>query len=93
MTNFNTITDQVFSVKNQQLLEEHKDFFKLISDEWAGFQQWRKAGRKVRKGAKACQIKIVCTKKMKNKEGEEEKKAVIKNLYVFNKEMTEAIEK
>jgi len=93
MMNYNSLTEAVYSVANQESLEGFKLITGVKSDEWAGFQQWIKIGRKVKKGAKGAQIKIVVTKKIKNKDEEDEKKTVCKNLYVFNKDMTETIEK
>ena len=46
---------------------------------------------KVRKGAKGCKIFMVCDKKVKVKSGEDEKKKVVKALYVFNLDHTEEI--
>lgn len=63
--------------------------FALTSDQWAGFHQWKQVNRKVKKGAKGCKIFMVCDKKIQNSKGEEDKKKVVKALYVFNLEHTE----
>jgi antirestriction protein ArdC len=89
--NINTVTESVYSISNQNHLEEHKVLFQLGSDKWAGFKQWNELGRKVKKGAKGCKIFMVCDKKDKDKEGKEKKKKVLKVLYVFNKDHTEEI--
>ncbi|WP_238986568.1 ArdC family protein [Vibrio vulnificus] len=52
MCNINAVTQSVYSAKNQELLDEHKQKFALSSEQWAGFRQWVEAGRKVKKGAK-----------------------------------------
>ncbi|MBJ7536971.1 DUF1738 domain-containing protein [Marinomonas sp. C1424] len=93
MENFNVVTHGVYSTQNQKFLEEHKVNFGLESSQWAGFHQWKEAGRKVKKGAKGCKIFMVCDKKTgdKTKEGKDDKKKVLKALYVFNIEHTEAI--
>ncbi len=93
MENFNALTNAAYSTFNQNHLEEHKETYVLESNEWAGFNQWKKLDRKVKKGAKGCKIFIVCDKKEKaKKEGEEDtKRQVLKSLYVFNKEHTEEI--
>ena len=84
--NINTVTELVYSISNQNHLEEHKVLFQLGSDEWTGFKQWNELGRKVKKGAKDCKIFMVCDNK--DKEGKEK---VLKALYVFNKDHTEEI--
>lgn len=89
MENFNAVTTSLYSVSNQTHLEDHKEAFSLESNEWAGFQQWKSQDRQVSKGAKGCKIFMVCEKKVKGKSGEEEKKKVLKALYVFNKDHTE----
>ncbi|MGY5652176.1 ArdC family protein [Vibrio cincinnatiensis] len=93
-SNFNVVTMSVYSNKNQELLDEHKQLFDLVSSEWAGFRQWVDIGRKVKKGSKGCQIIMLCDKKIEStkKQEEEEKRKVIKTLYVFNKDQTEAFE-
>ena len=92
MNNFNTVTNHSYSASNQKHLDDHKNLFNLTSDEWAGFNQWKEKGRKVRKGAKACTIYIICEKKFINsKTNEEEKREVVKGLKVFNLEHTEEI--
>jgi antirestriction protein ArdC len=93
MENFNAVTTSFYSEINQGHLEEHKENHDLSSNEWAGFHQWKDAGRKVKKGAKGCKIFMVCDKKTgkKNEEGEDDKKKVLKSLYVFNIDHTEEI--
>ena len=89
MQNFNAITGAVYSIYNQNHLEEHKVAFGLDADGWAGFYQWKEKGRKVKKGAKGCKIFMICEKKQQAASGEEEKKKVMKALYVFNIQHTE----
>lgn len=91
MENFNAATKHTYSVANQEHLEKHKAAHELASNEWAGFHQWARVDRKVKKGAKGCKIYIICEKKEKAKGGKEEKRKVVKSLYVFNKEHTETI--
>lgn len=92
MNNFNSVTKEIYSLNNQAHLEEHKEQFELSSDEWAGFKQWKIAGRKVVKGAKGCKIFIVCEKKMEAKEGEETKKRqVVIARHVYNLDHTEKV--
>jgi antirestriction protein ArdC len=92
MENFNVSTKALYSVSNQGHLEEHKENFDLTANEWAGFHQWKTIGRKVKKGAKGCKIFMVCEKKVDNKNGKtDEKKKVLKALYVFNIEHTEEV--
>jgi len=91
MNNINAVTKATYSVNNQAHLEDHKEAFNLASDLWAGFHQWKEQGRKVKKGAKGCKIFMVCEKKVKTKSGEDEKKKVVKALYVFNLDHTEEI--
>ncbi|WP_444891747.1 ArdC family protein [Microbulbifer sp. DLAB2-AA] len=91
MKNYNAVTDAAYSIYNQNHLEEHKVLHELDSDAWAGFKQWQEKGRKVKKGAKGCKIFMVCEKKQENAKGEEEKKQVMKALYVFNYQHTEEI--
>ena len=91
MNNFNAITKQPYSSINQDALEEHKEYIEVESDEWAGFQQWKQAGRQVVKGATACKILMVCEKKETSKNGEEKKRKVLKALHVFNREQTKEI--
>ena len=70
----------------------HKEAFEMTSDDWAGFHQWKDQGRKVKKGAKGCKIFMICEKKVKAKNSDDDtKKKVLKALYVFNKEHTEEI--
>ena len=45
-----------------------------------GFQQWKKAGRKVKKGAKAFHILAPITRKVKSEDPEEEYKLIILGL-------------
>lgn len=92
MENFNATTNSFYSANNQEHLEVHKEQYDLGSNEWAGFHQWKEAGRKVKKGAKGCKIFMICDKKDEVKEGEEQTKSkVLKALYVFNKSHTEEI--
>ena len=91
MNNSNALTQAIYSTSNQQHLEEHKESYSLESDQWAGFNQWKDCGRQVKKGAKGCKIFIICEKKVKAKNGTEEKKKVLKALYVFNLNHTEDI--
>jgi antirestriction protein ArdC len=93
MENFNAITNHVYSEKNQIELEDHKDEYGLDSDLWAGFTQWKTKGRKVCKGEKGCAIKMIGTKKTKNKLGEEKKKTFPVIKHVFNILQTEEIGK
>lgn len=95
MCNINAVTQSVYSAKNQELLDEHKQKFALSSEQWAGFRQWVEAGRKVKKGAKGCEIFMVCEKSGKRRQArgdEDKKRQVIKSVYVFNKDHTEALE-
>ena len=91
MNNFNSVTSSVYSANNQKFLEEHKEAFSLHSDEWAGFKQWQQKGRKVTKGAKGCKVFMLCEKKIEKASGEDDKKTVLKGLYVFNFEHTEEV--
>lgn len=88
--NTNSVTQAVYSTKNQDIMDGHKKANGLKSNEWAGFHQWRKADRKVKKGAKGCAILMVCDKKKESKEGKESKFKVCKRVYVFNFDHTEA---
>lgn len=93
MENFNAVTGAFYSETNQAHLEDHKEAYELESDQWAGFHQWKEAGRKVKKGAKGCKIYMVCDRKTgkTDDKGDDEKKKVLKALYVFNREHTEEI--
>jgi len=88
--NVNTVTQAVYSDKNQEIMDGHKVLHGLNSCNWAGFHQWRKADRKVKKGAKGCAILMVCDKKKESAEGKESKFKVCKRVYVFNFDHTEA---
>jgi len=92
MNNINAVTKATYSVSNQAHLDDHKEAFEMLSDDWAGFHQWKDQDRKVKKGAKGCKIFMICEKKVKAKNGDDDtKKKVLKALYVFNKEHTEEI--
>jgi len=95
-SNINAVTELCYSTNNQERLDDHKHLFALTSHEWAGFRQWLDIGRKVKKGAKGCEIFMVCEKKIESKEQtkeeEKNKRTVIKSRYVFNKDHTEALE-
>lgn len=91
MNNINAVTKATYSVNNQAHLEEHKEAFELKSDLWAGFQQWKQQNRQVKKGAKGCKIFMICEKKIESNTDEQEKKKVMKSLYVFNLDHTEEI--
>lgn len=93
MENTNFVTGALYSSANQELLEEHKEGYGLISNQWAGYRQFQQAGRQVIQGAKACKIMMVCEKKTEAKgdNGEDKKRKVVKALYVFNIDQTEAI--
>ncbi|EGQ9333567.1 TPA: DUF1738 domain-containing protein [Vibrio cholerae] len=92
MQNFNSVTQSLYSLSNQDHLEEHKNAYALSSNEWAGFRQWLEVGRKVKKGAKGCKIFMVCEKKIEQEDGDNDKKRqVVKSLYVFNKDHTEEL--
>jgi antirestriction protein ArdC len=93
MLNFNAVTKSFYSETNQKHLEDHKENFNLEANEWAGFHQWKEANRKVKKGAKGCKIFMVCDKKTgdKTEDGQDDKKKVLKALYVFNIGHTEII--
>ena len=95
MNNINAVTKCYYSVSNQVHLEAHKKEFDLTSDFWAGFNQWKQVGRKVKKGAKGCKIFMVWEKQEKpaKPQNDENKKTktLLKALYVFNIEHTEEL--
>lgn len=86
MSNFNVVSQHVFSGTNQQHLEEHKLLWGLDSDQWAGYKQWQSIGRQVTGGKGCgCKIYVVVQKKVKDAEtGDAVKKNVLKALVVFN---------
>ena len=90
MENFNAVTKSFYSPTNQEHLDNHRQAFGLVSNEWAGFKQWPDLGRQVKKGAKGCKIFLVVTKKeIDEKTGKEKKRKVLKARYVFNLDHTE----
>ena len=91
MQNFNSTTSEIYSENNQDFLEEHKAKYGLSSCEWAGFRQWKKAGRSVKKGEKGCKILKLVEKTETNAAGEEENCNYVVALYVFNKEQTKEL--
>jgi len=86
MSFFNPVTNHEFSASNQRHLQEAAMLFGFDSKEVAGFNQWKKEGRKIIKGQKANKIYIVCERK-DEKSGE--KKEVVKTINVFFKDQTE----
>lgn len=81
---FNAVTGRPYSGGNSlALLETGYD-----ANAWAGFKQWKKVGRAVKRGETATRIKLVCEKKNK-KTGKKEK--VCRTLCVFNLAQTEEI--
>lgn len=98
LAHFNAVTKSFYGSSNQEHLQDHSDLFGFNSPQWAGFHQWKEIGRKVRKGAKACKIYMVCSKNVEgetaqgsNQDAEKNKRKVLKGLSVFNFEHTEPI--
>ena len=90
---YNGTTGKGYSPKNSYILFQQQIFAKKTSEgEFAGFGQWKNAGRKVKKGAKAFYVYSPVIKKGKDNEGTEY--TAIKGCFfqaVFAKSDTEAL--
>lgn len=62
------------------------------SPQWAGYQQWLKLGRVVRKGESGTRILMVKSKKLVDKLGVEQIKQYPSSVTVFNFEQTMSLE-
>lgn len=83
----NPVTEREYTGNNAIMLELITAFCGW-SHEYAGFNQWKQIGRKVKSGEKAIYVLMPCMKK--NDEGEQEL-AYYKNVPIFNRNQTEAI--
>ena len=99
MEHLNAVTNNVFSAANQDHLTQHAQLLGLTSNQWAGFQQWKRLGRRVASGGKGCKIYMACQKNVESNvtspvptDKQPTKRNVIKGLYVFNIEHTVEIE-
>jgi antirestriction protein ArdC len=86
----NGTNKHVYSARNAQQLAEAMQRNGWTSTEFAGFNQWRNAGRFVKKGAKGTAIEMFVDKKIETN-GTDEKLKVRKVKFVFNIEQTEQL--
>jgi N-terminal domain of anti-restriction factor ArdC len=84
-----TPEDHVLSVKNMVLLVKQNPSVSIV----AGFKQWQRAGRQVRKGERGSLIFIPCNGKKSKTEPSVEKDAGVffKMVYVFDIKQTELL--
>lgn len=87
-TPHNPTTGAVYSGQNPQILLAAQNEHGYETAQWAGYGQWRAAGRQVRKGEKSTRLKRVVKVKCK-RTGEE--KIAVKSLRVFNLAQTDAV--
>lgn len=86
----NATTNQGYSAKNEAELFDAMCAQGFDSELVAGYGQWQKAGRQVRKGESGTQIKRIVIKQVKNKKtGKLEDKKLMKTLTVFFLEQTD----
>lgn len=87
---YNPVSKHKYAPYNMQTLASATANNGWTSSEFAGFHQWIKAGRIVRKGEKGTPVVFFVDKKTINKRtGEEEIIKVRKVKFVFNVEQTE----
>lgn len=85
---FNPTTGNEYSGDNTILLMMAADAGNYPTHEWAGYEQWKAAGRQVRKGEKSTKIRRVVVAKDR-KTGEPRK--CVTTLSVFNRAQTDEI--
>ncbi len=85
---FNATNQHVYSVHNTQTLATAAARNDWTSGQFAGFDQWKKAGRIVRGGQKVTPVVLVVPKK----QADGSTKKVRKVKFVFNIEQTEPIQ-
>ena len=84
---YNATNKHVYSTYNTQVLAKAAAANGWTSNEFAGFDQWKKAGRIVKGGAKGTPIVFFVNKNVK---GEPTKVRKVK--FIFNIEQTEPIQ-
>ena len=85
---YNATNKHVYSTYNTQALAKAADSNGWTSNEFAGFDQWKKAGRIVKGGQKGTPVVLFVEKK--TKDGRKEKVRKVK--FVFNIEQTEPLQ-
>jgi len=84
---YNATNKHVYSTYNTQALATAAAAKGWASNEFAGFEQWKKAGRIVKKGEKGTPLVLFVDKK----DAEGGRKKVRKVKFVFNIEQTEPL--
>lgn len=85
---YNPVTGSQYTNNNMVLLACLTTY---TSPEWAGYKQWLKVGRIVRKGEKGTRILIVKTKKLQDKKGQDVYKPYPSSVFVFNINQTDVM--
>ena len=85
---YNATSKHVYSPTNFRVLAEAMEARGWQTGEFAGFQQWKQAGRSVRKGEAGVPV-VMFVDKALTKDGQQEKVKVRKARYVFNIAQTE----
>ena len=85
---YNGTNQHVYSARNTQILAGALQRNGWTSTAFAGFNQWKQAGRVVKKGEKGTPIEMFVDKKIE-RDGKDETLKVRKVKFVFNIEQTE----
>ena len=88
---YNATTKHIYSSANRIILVTAMQDKGWQDGLFAGFHQWKEAGRSVRKGEKGTQVAMFVYKAV-TKDGQQEKVKVRKVAYVFNIAQTEPMQ-
>lgn len=88
---YNATNKHLYSPVNYRVLAEAIEARGWTSGEFAGFQQWKSAGRAVRKGEKGVPVAMFVEKAIVEN-GQQAKVKVRKTKYVFNVAQTEPVQ-
>jgi antirestriction protein ArdC len=88
---YNATNKHVYSPANSQVMADAMAAKGWSSGEFAGFHQWKDAGRVVRKGETGVPV-VMFVDKALTKDGQQEKIKVRKTKHVFNIAQTEPID-
>ncbi len=87
---YNATNNHLYSAANVETLAQAMAAHGWPTGEFAGFNQWKTAGRSVRRGEKGVPV-VMFVDKTLTKDGQQEKVKVRKVKYVFNVAQTEPI--
>jgi len=87
---YNATNNHVYSARNAEILEQALQRHGWTSPQFAGFHQWKQAGRVVKKGEKGTPVEMFVDKKIET-DGGTEKLKVRKVKFVFNIDQTEIL--